>query len=66
MIASSFQRAATSDGAWWAIVPPGACIALIVVGCNLVGTAIEDESNPRVLMPHVSRRRFAIAQEDDA
>lgn len=64
MISSSFQRAAISDGAWWAIVPPGACIALIVVGCNLVGTAIEDESNPRVLMPHVSRRRFVV--EEDA
>jgi peptide/nickel transport system permease protein len=64
MIANAFQRAATSDGAWWAILPPGACIALVVIGCNLVGTSIEDGSNPRVRMPHVSRRRFTIRSSD--
>lgn len=67
MISTSFQRAAISNGAWWAIVPPGACIALFVVGCNLVGTAIEDAANPRVRSPHVSRRRFTvIAGREDA
>jgi peptide/nickel transport system permease protein len=60
IIANAYQRAAISTGAWWAIVPPGVCIALVVVGCNLVGTAIEDAANPRARIPHVSRRRVAI------
>lgn len=58
MIANGFQRAAISAGAWWVIIPPGVCIALVVLGCNLIGTAIEDASNPRVRLPHISRRRF--------
>lgn len=58
MIANGFQRAAISAGAWWVIIPPGVCIALVVLGCNLIGTAIEDASNPRVALPHISRRRF--------
>jgi peptide/nickel transport system permease protein len=58
MIANGFQRAAISAGAWWVIIPPGICIALVVLACNLIGTAIEDASNPRVQLPHVSRRRF--------
>ena len=64
MIANSFQRAAISNGAWWAIVPPGACIALVVVGCNLLGTAIEDAANPLVRVPHISRRRFAVVESE--
>jgi peptide/nickel transport system permease protein len=64
MIADAYQRAAISAGAWWAIVPPGACIALVVLGCNLIGTAIEDSSNPRIRIPHVSRRRVSIAKPE--
>jgi peptide/nickel transport system permease protein len=60
IIADGFQRAAISNGAWWAILPAGVCIALVVVGCNLVGTAIEDSANPRVLVPYISRRRFSV------
>jgi peptide/nickel transport system permease protein len=67
MIATAYQRAAISAGAWWAIVPPGVCIAIVVVACNLIGTAIEDSANPRVRMPHVSRRRVeVVAREADA
>lgn len=60
MIANAYQRAAISTGAWWAIVPPGACIALVIVGCNLIGTAIEDSANPRIRMLHISRRRASV------
>lgn len=66
MIANGFQRAAISAGAWWVIIPPGACIAIVVIGCNLVGTAIEDAANPRVRLPHVSRHRFAIVPRGQA
>ena len=64
MIADGFQRAAISNGAWWAILPAGVCIALVVVGCNLLGTAIEDSANPRVLVPYISRRRFTVEDHD--
>jgi peptide/nickel transport system permease protein len=66
MIANAYQRAAISAGAWWAIVPPGACIAIVVVACNLVGTALEDSTSAHVRMPYVSRRRVKIvAREAD-
>jgi len=64
MIELSFQRAAVSAGAWWTILPPGICIALIVLGCNLLGTALEHTGNPRARLPHVSRRRFQIATDE--
>jgi peptide/nickel transport system permease protein len=63
MIQNAYQSAAISAGAWWAIVPPGVCIALVVIGCNLIGTAIEDSSNPRIRIPYISRRRLTIESE---
>jgi peptide/nickel transport system permease protein len=60
LIANAFDRSATSAGAWWAIVPPGVCIAVVVLGASLVGNALEDAFNPRLKTPHVSPRTFRI------
>lgn len=60
LIANAFERSATSAGAWWAIIPPGICIAIVVLGASLVGSAIEDAFNPRLKTPHVSPRTFRI------
>jgi peptide/nickel transport system permease protein len=60
VIENAFQRAAISSGAWWAIVPPGALVALIILACSLVGGAIEDALNPRLRVAHLSARTFRL------
>jgi peptide/nickel transport system permease protein len=56
----AFERTAVSSGAWWAIVPDGICIALVIVGCFLFGQAIEDALNPRLKIAHLSLTRWKI------
>jgi peptide/nickel transport system permease protein len=56
----AFNRGAISAGAWWAIVPDGICIALVCVGCFLLGQAIEDALNPRLKVAHLSLTRWRI------
>jgi peptide/nickel transport system permease protein len=60
IIEHAFLRAAISQGAWWAIVPPGVCVALVVMGCYLLGQAIEDALNPRLRVSHLSVRGFRL------
>jgi peptide/nickel transport system permease protein len=60
VIENAFQRAAISTGAWWAIVPPGALVAVIILACSLVGGAIEDALNPRLRVAHLSARSFRL------
>jgi peptide/nickel transport system permease protein len=60
MIQHAFERSAVSSGAWWAVVPPGLCIALVVVACYLLGQAIADILNPRTRSLHLSARRFGV------
>jgi peptide/nickel transport system permease protein len=60
VIENAFQRTAISSGAWWAIVPPGVLIALIILGCSLVGSALEDSLNPRLRVSHLSARTFRL------
>ena len=60
VIEHAFERAAISSGAWWAIVPPGALVALIILGCSLVGGSLEDALNPRLRVAHLSARTFRL------
>ena len=60
MIENAFQRAAISTGAWWAIVPPGVLVAVIILACSLLGGAIEDALNPRLRVAHLSARSFRL------
>jgi peptide/nickel transport system permease protein len=60
LIENAFQRAAISTGAWWAIVPPGALVALIILACSLIGGALEDALNPRLRVAHLSARTFRL------
>ena len=60
VIENAFERTAISAGAWWAIVPPGVEVALLVLGCSLVGQAIEDALNPRLRVAHLSVRFFRL------
>ncbi|MCU0477674.1 MAG: ABC transporter permease [Chloroflexi bacterium] len=34
-------------GAWWAIVPPAACVVLVILSFTLVGNALDDVLNPK-------------------
>jgi peptide/nickel transport system permease protein len=56
----AFERAAVSAGAWWAIVPDGVAITLLIMGCFLLGQAIEDALNPRLKVAHLSVRRWML------
>ena len=60
VIENAFQRAAISSGAWWAIVPPGALVALLILSCSLIGQALEDALNPRLRVAHLSARGFRL------
>jgi peptide/nickel transport system permease protein len=59
MISNAFNRGAVGAGAWWAIVPPGVAIGIVVLGTSLVGRALEDSMNPRLNASHLSVRRFS-------
>jgi peptide/nickel transport system permease protein len=60
VIENAFQRAAISSGAWWAIVPPGVLVALIILSCSLIGGALEEALNPRLRVAHLSARTFRL------
>jgi peptide/nickel transport system permease protein len=60
LIENAFARDAITVGAWWAIVPPGIAVAIVVVALTMLGTAIEDALNPRLRVSHVSVRRFKL------
>lgn len=60
VIENAFQRTAISSGAWWAIVPPGAAVALLILACSLIGRALEDALNPRLRVAHLSAKGFRL------
>jgi peptide/nickel transport system permease protein len=56
----AFERDAISTGAWWAIVPAGVCVAILIMGCYLVGNSIEDALNPRLRFSYLSVKSWRI------
>jgi peptide/nickel transport system permease protein len=60
LIENAFSRDAISVGAWWAIVPPGIAVAVVIVACTMIGTVLEDALNPRLRVSHLSVRRFRL------
>jgi len=68
IIEFSFLRTAISSGAWWAVIPAGLCVAIVIMACFWLGQAIEDALNPRLKVSYVSPRRFRMrlpTTEDD-
>lgn len=63
MIKNATESAAISAGAWWAIVPPGVCVAVVILACTLIGQAMEDSLNPRLRVAHLAARGFRIGVE---
>lgn len=66
MLRHAFERTAISSGAWWVVVPPGICIALVVMSCYLLGQAIEESLNPRLREAHVSPKTFRLRRAGNA
>jgi peptide/nickel transport system permease protein len=60
IIQFAFLRTAISSGAWWAVIPAGLCVALVIMACFWLGQAIEDALNPRLRVAHLSPRSFRI------
>lgn len=60
IIQFAFLRTAISSGAWWAVIPAGLCVALVIMGCFWLGQAIEDALNPRLKVAHLSPRTFRL------
>ncbi len=60
IIEFAFLRTAISAGAWWAIVPAGLCVALVIMGCYWLGQSIEDALNPRLKVAYLSVHSFGL------
>ncbi|MBI2236924.1 MAG: ABC transporter permease [Actinobacteria bacterium] len=60
IIENATSASAISAGAWWAIVPPGICVALVILSCTLIGQALEDALNPRLRVAHLAAKGFRI------
>jgi len=48
MLNFAFSRGALFAGAYWYVIPPGICIALVVMGFTCVGYALDEILNPRL------------------
>ncbi|MER7818808.1 ABC transporter permease [Streptomyces sp. NPDC096153] len=48
MLESAQSAGAMTSGAWAYFLPPGVCIALVVLGFSLLGNAIEQRNDPRL------------------
>jgi peptide/nickel transport system permease protein len=60
LIENAFTDDALLNDAWWAIIPPGVCVACVVLACTMVGQATEDSLNPRLSVGHLSVKRFGL------
>ncbi len=60
LIENAFTGDALLNNAWWAIVPPGVCVTVVILACTLVGQSLEDALNPRLQVGHLSVRRFRV------
>jgi peptide/nickel transport system permease protein len=60
LIENAFTDDAILNSAWWAIVPPGVAVTVVVLACTMTGQAMEDALNPRLRAGHLSVRRFGL------
>ena len=60
MIQASLEGGAIFYNAWWAILPPGLAVTVVVLGATMAGQGIEDALNPRLRVGHLAVRRFRL------
>ena len=58
LIQNSLEGDAVFHSAWWAIIPPGLCVTIVILACTMMGQSMEDSLNPRLKVGHLSVRRF--------
>lgn len=62
MLNFAFTRGAISSRAWWALIAPGLGIVWVVLGCTLLGNALEEAFNPRLQSHHLQGEGQMIAR----
>ena len=60
LIQNSLTGGAIFHKAWWAIIPPGLCVTIVILAATMMGQAMEDALNPRLRVGHLSVRRFRL------
>jgi peptide/nickel transport system permease protein len=60
LIQNSLTGGAVFQKAWWAIIPPGLCVTVVILAATMMGQAMEDALNPRLRVGHLSVRRFRL------
>jgi peptide/nickel transport system permease protein len=60
LIENAFEGNAVLNSAWWAIVPPGVCVTVVILACTMMGQSMEDALNPRLRVGHLAVRRFRL------
>jgi peptide/nickel transport system permease protein len=60
LIQNSLTGGAVFHNAWWAVVPPGLAVTLVILACTMMGQSIEDSLNPRLAVGHLSVHRFKV------
>jgi peptide/nickel transport system permease protein len=60
LIENAFTDDALLNDAWWAIVPPGVAVMIVVIACTMIGQSMEDALNPRLRVGHLAVRRFRV------
>ena len=65
LIENAFTDDALINEAWWAVIPPGVCVMLVVLACTIIGQTMEDALNPRLRTGHLSVRRFRVLRPSD-
>ncbi|MGN6379709.1 MAG: ABC transporter permease [Gaiellales bacterium] len=60
LIQNSLTGGAIFHSAWWAVIPPGLCVTIVILACTMVGQAMEDALNPRLKVGHLAARRFRV------
>ncbi len=60
LIENAFAGDAVLNDAWWAIIPPGVCVTLVILACTMIGQAMEDALNPRLRVGHLAVKRFRV------
>jgi len=60
LIQNSLTGGAIFHNAWWAIIPPGLCVTIVILACTIIGQGVEDALNPRLRVGHLAVRRFRL------
>jgi peptide/nickel transport system permease protein len=62
MLNIAYNAQALSVGAWWWLIPPGLCIALLGMGLALINFSLDELLNPRLRVRGPGKERRGAAQ----